>query len=192
MTGSNGETKSVTDSLGEMSLNSISSVLLLRSPYENCRLPQLPNLGGNGMKTFVVVSIVDEPESGIELLKEAFGKPSRTNVVAVRGVNDEVEGKPARIRSLRPSRLTNTDVIEKEVIGILREARPDSDEILLYFDSLTALIQYAGVDEVHELLEVLTSRFRSMEDTVGYFGMDPEAHYPTTLEKIGGIFDLYY
>lgn len=62
------------------------------------------------------------------------------------------------------------------------------DDVVVTFDSLTAMLQHVDTRRAFRFLHVLTSR-ASASDGVGHFHIDPAAHDRETLATIASVFD---
>lgn len=64
----------------------------------------------------------------------------------------------------------------------------DGRSTRLCFDSLTVLLQYAGVGRTFRFLHAVTSRVQQA-GAVGHYHLDPAAHDDQTLATVRGLFD---
>lgn len=65
------------------------------------------------------------------------------------------------------------------------------DEVVVCFDSLTSLLQFADVKRVFQFLHVLTSRFREA-GARAHFHIAPAAHDDQTIATLRSLFDAAY
>ena len=61
-------------------------------------------------------------------------------------------------------------------------------QIIVYFDSLTILLQFADLNRVYRLLHVLAGRIKSVGGRA-YYRLDPDAHHSQTLSTIQTLMD---
>ena len=61
-------------------------------------------------------------------------------------------------------------------------------QIIVYFDSLTVLLQFADLNRVYRFLHVLTGRIKSVGGRA-YYRLDPDAHDSQTKSKVQTLLD---
>lgn len=74
-------------------------------------------------------------------------------------------------------------------LGIkLSQHLSEHDDVVLCFDSLTALLQYVDVETVHEFLHAVTGHLYAA-DARAHFHLDPTAHDRQTVDALASLFD---
>ncbi|MFP4188986.1 MAG: hypothetical protein ACLFR5_06230 [Halobacteriales archaeon] len=138
---------------------------------------------GDGNETaFVVVSLLSKTDRRIEALEEANGEPADSvHVVCVEGRADNGYDTLRTVNS--PGDLTGLSMRIGEVLSELHE-----DDVYLYFDDVTSLLQYTDLNTAYRFLNVLTGRIDAA-DAVGYFAVTPDAHDERTLNTLRNLFD---
>lgn len=84
-----------------------------------------------------------------------------------------------------PSDLTGIGISINEV---LEDTREQPLTVVICFNSLTALLQYAELSRVFRFLHVITQRVKS-EGAFAHYHMDPDAHEPDQINTLTGLFD---
>lgn len=77
---------------------------------------------------------------------------------------------------------------ESEVLSEISGESDSGPQIVVCFDSLTALLGHADLERAFRFLHVATGRVRS-DDAVGYYHLDPEEHDAETLATLRTLFD---
>jgi hypothetical protein len=146
------------------------------------RLPA-PEADDARRTAFVVVSLLPKTETRLGQLEDAHGGPADT--VHVIGVEERVEdaGYDTVLAVNRPGDLTGLSMRIGEVLSEVH-----GDDIYLYFDDVTSLLQYTDLSTAYRFLNVLTGRVRAA-DGVGYFGVTPGAHDERTVNTLRNLFD---
>jgi len=98
---------------------------------------------------------------------------------------DDVDVTVSGISS--PENLTRLGV---RVTNCLEELADDVEDrqIVVCFDSITALLQYVELDQAFRFLHVVTERLADA-DAVAHFHVDPGAHDDETIETLRSLFD---
>lgn len=126
----------------------------------------------------------------------ANGPPAGAGVVCVgelaRSAGAIADGAEAGINTTVGVE-TVTDPADLTGIGIainrFVEKWDDGDrKVVVCFDSLTTLLQYADLERIFRFLHVLTGRFRST-GALAHYHMDPTAHDEGTKNTIKAVFD---
>lgn len=99
------------------------------------------------------------------------------------GSSAEVEG--VTVRSEGPSNFTGIGVRTNEVLTRWHEG---ADPIVVYFDSITSLLQYADLNTTYRFLHVFTSRI-DHADALGVYHLVPGAHDDSTVATLKQLFD---
>lgn len=84
-----------------------------------------------------------------------------------------------------PSDLTGLGIAINQFI---EQWSDDERKIVVCFDSLTTLLQYADLERVFRFLHVLTGRLRSA-GALAHYHMDPTAHDEGTQNTLKSVFD---
>ena len=147
--------------------------------------PRLPSAEsrGDARTAFVVVSLLSKTDERIAALEDAHGEPADSvHVVCVEGRADG-EGYDTVRTVNRPGDLTGLSMRIGEVLSELHD-----DDVYLYFDDVTSLLQYTDLNTAYRFLNVLTGRLSSA-DGVGFFGVTPGAHDERTVNTLRNLFD---
>lgn len=97
------------------------------------------------------------------------------------GAGEEIDSAVVETIST-PSDLTGIGITITEFVS------GRSGEILVCFDSLTALLQYVDLETAYEFLHALTGQLYSA-GAVSHFHVDPSAHDEQTLDTLRSLFD---
>jgi len=149
------------------------------------------------------VTFVDSPAERVAVWdRYADGYPSRVAFVDVeasiggvspadsgsheleRAVPSSVEVTVDRVSS--PGNLTRLGVA---ITDRLDEVTSPDRRLVVCFDSVSTLLQYASTRETFRFLQVLTDRFRVAE-AVAHFHLEAGAHDEETVETLRGLFDV--
>jgi len=141
------------------------------------------SLAGNPTGT-VAVTYRGTAEEWLTRMEGHRAAPDAIRVVTVGAAvgGADIPGPTIR-RVENPDDLTGVEITIDEQLTAL----PDGHAALC-FDSLTALLQYADVEEAYRLLHPLVERLHA-DRVVGHFHVDPAAHEPETLATLAGVFD---
>ncbi|TSD15299.1 hypothetical protein DP107_05475 [Haloglomus irregulare] len=159
-------------------------------------LVRAPGLHGRREGLCPTLSLAGTPTSTVavtycgtaeEWLTRMAGHRATLDAIRVVTVGAAVEGDdvsgPTVLRVETPDDLTGVEIAVGEGLSAL----PDGHATLC-LDSLTALLQYADVEEAYRLLHPLVERLHA-DRVVGHFHVDPAAHEPETLATLAGVFD---
>jgi hypothetical protein len=142
----------------------------------------LPSAPSDGRTAFVVVSLVSKTDRRVEQLERAAGGPADSvHVVCVKG--QEGDGYDAVRTVNNPGDLTGLSMRIGEALSEVH-----GDDVYVYFDDITSLLQYADLSTAYRFLNVLTGRVRSA-DAVGFYGITPGAHDERTVNTLRNLFD---
>jgi len=143
---------------------------------------KLPSAQSDGKTAFVVVSLVSKTDRRIEQLERAAGGPGDSvHVVCVKG--REGEGCDTVRTVNTPGDLTGLSMRIGEVLSEVH-----GDDVYVYFDDITSLLQYTDLSTAYRFLNVLTGRVRSA-NAVGFYGITPDAHDERTVNTLRNLFD---
>lgn len=141
------------------------------------------SLAGTPTST-VAVTYRGTAEEWLTRMEGHRAAPDAVRVVTVGAAVEEADvSGPTIARVENPDDLTGVEIAVDEGLSAL----PDGHATLC-FDSLTALLQYADVEEAYRLLHPLVERLHA-DRVVGHFHVDPAAHEPETLATLAGVFD---
>lgn len=122
-------------------------------------------------------------------------RPARLGIVCADGITRSASGASGTKQDLPgdismravagPGDLTGLGIAVSEYLSEWagRETRP-----LVYFDSVTTLLQYAAVERVTKFLHVLSRRVETANGGI-YFHLDPEAHSDQTVATLRAMVD---
>lgn len=112
-------------------------------------------------------------------------KDSTRSVAATNGGETAAPGQHGPVETVsNPNDITGLGIRITEFL-----TRWDDDgQIVVCFDSLTALLQYVDLETAYEFLHVVTGRMAAV-DAVAHYHMDPGAHDDQTVESIVSLMD---
>lgn len=84
-----------------------------------------------------------------------------------------------------PTDLTGLGI---QISQYLEKWAESDNQIIVYFDSLTILLNFAELNRIYRFLHVLTGRIKSV-DGRAYYRLDPDAHDKQTLSTIQNLLD---
>jgi len=137
------------------------------------------------------VSFTDTPADLIGAWNERVGvAPARGGIVAVGESGTSVDDGAWAVKAVEnPGDLTGVGIHLSEMLsGMAGAAEADDQPIVVCFDSITSLLQYADLQRTFRFLHVVTGRVRSV-GAVGHFHVDPDAHDDQDLATLKGLFD---
>lgn len=137
---------------------------------------------GQGDETaFVVVSLLSKTDRRIEALEGTYGEPDSVHVISVKRRADNGYDTVRTVSS--SGDLTGLSMRIGEALSELHD-----DDVYLYFDDVTSLLQYTDLNTAYRFFNVLTGRITAA-DGVGYFGITPKAHDDRTVNTLRNLFD---
>jgi hypothetical protein len=114
---------------------------------------------------------------------ETGDRPQNAAVIAVGDTGDAVDADWATVEGIASaSDLTGLGI---EISGFLSEWDGD---LVVCFDSLTAMLQYVELETAYEFLHTITGQLYAA-DARAHFHIDPSAHDPHTVAAITSLFD---
>lgn len=136
-------------------------------------------------RVLVVGYTVPAGEYVRSLQERAPVAPAEIAVVEARveGTDDPPDGIDVRVEA--PDDLTGIGLQTNEFLTRWRDREAPA---VVCFDSITALLQYADVDEGYRFLHVFTDRVRQA-DAIGFYALAPGAHDDTTEATFRQLFD---
>ena len=84
-----------------------------------------------------------------------------------------------------PTDLTGLGI---QISEYLKEWTATDNQITVYFDSLSVLLQFCDLDRVYRFLHVLSGRITSVNGHA-YYRLDPDAHDTQTISTIQNLMD---
>lgn len=102
----------------------------------------------------------------------ASGTPAQAAPHFVTGISD-------------PTDLTGLGI---QISEYLEQWAGTDRQTIVYFDSVTVLLQFAELDRVYRFLHVLAGRIKSVEGHA-YYRLDPNAHDVQTLSTVQNLLD---
>jgi len=174
-------------------LSDVSNVLLLA-----------PSLGGHGEEVcdalltqtppsatnVLAITYRDTPQDWVDDWIDSVGvSPVRGGIVSIGRAEAAVDDPSWAARTVEnPSDLTGMGIQLSELLSKMATASEDNEHLVVCFDSVTTLLQYADLQRAFRFLHVVTGRVKTA-DGVGHFHVDPEAHDRQTLATLKGLFD---
>lgn len=179
------------DDLSELS--DVSNVLL-----------SAPALGGQGDEVcdrlltltppsetnILVVTFADTPQEWVDDWMDSVGvSPVRGGIVSIGQAEAAVDDPSWAVQTVEnPSDLTGIGIELSELLSGIATAAEEDENLVVCFDSITSLLQYADLQRAFRFLHVVTGRVKTA-DGVGHYHLDPEAHDQQTLATLKGLFD---
>jgi len=158
------------------------SVLVSDSESGEYTLPK-PE-ASDGKTVFVVVSLTGVPQEKIDALERCHGGPAdEVHVVVATSDPPEFNGVTSVSEVSRPGDLTGLSMKIGEVLS-----GAHGENVYLYFDDVTCLLQFTELRKAFRFLNTLTGRLHS-SNGVGYFGINPGAHDDRTLSTVASLFN---
>lgn len=163
-----------------------------------------PSLGGHGetacfdllsqtppSKTNVLaITFTDTPREWIQQWDDHVGiDPVRGGVVSIGQADGAIDNPTWAAKTVEnPSDLTGIGIELSELLSGMAAAAGEDEEIMVCFDSITSLLQYADLQRSFRFLHVVTGRIKTVGGQAHYH-LDPEAHEQQTLATLKGLFD---
>lgn len=131
------------------------------------------------------------PQELVDQWQTKYGElPGRMGIVIV----GDQAGLTATSDDELPDRVFVTTANPNDITGLgmrlnnyLTDVEPDS-QLVVCFDSLTELLQFADVQSTFKFLHMFAGQLREV-DAVGHFHLDPGAHEPQTISRLKPVFD---
>lgn len=145
--------------------------------------------GDSNDTAVLFVTLTDTPTDRIRFWEKHVGeRPVRISVVHT----GETDGSAATsdstdVRVVRnPGNLTRFGV---RITEALDELRSEYTDIVVCFQSLSALLQYTGTNQAFQFMQVLTDHFKQA-GAVAHVHMNSDAHDDQTIATFTQIFDV--
>lgn len=162
----------------------VSNVTMVAPTWDGAMGAWIPSLEPDTRT--LVVSYVRPAEDYLTAYRERTGRePASFVVVEARtdGTDSAPEGVDVRTES--PDRLTGIGIQVNETLTRWR----DSDApVAVYFDSITALLQYVELDVAYRFLHPFTGQVRQA-GARGFYRMSEDAHDAVTVSTLEQLFD---
>lgn len=148
-------------------------------------------------ETVVLVSLAQSPIDRLETWASHVEEPSTARLRCIDAEETtqssaetveslEMETTPVSVDTVSdPGDLTGIGIAFSEQLAAPSD--PDRQTVVC-FHSLTALLQYAGLQDVFKFLHTLIGRIRN-NDIVAHFHADPSAHDAQTMNTLKQLFD---
>lgn len=135
---------------------------------------------------YLVVSFRRPAVDYAEQLRNNGDMPG-AELVVIEARDDTPSNSPNNVivRRESPTDLTAIGVQSNE---FLTRWHDDGEPIVVCFDSITSLLQYAELDLAYRFLHVFTGRIHHA-GARGFYHMSPDAHEETTIATIRQLFD---
>ena len=163
-----------------------------------------PSLGGQGSdvcfellsqtppsKTNILtITFTATPQEWVDDWMDHVGvAPVRGGIVSIGQAEGSVDGPAWAAKTVEnPSDLTGIGIELSELLSGMATAAGEDEVIVVCFDSITSLLQYADLQRSFRFLHVVTGRIKTV-DGIGHYHLDPEAHERQTLATLKGLFD---
>ncbi len=138
--------------------------------------------------TLIVVTYTGTARGWVDDWTERVGEaPARGGIVTVGERDVVLEDSSWAARAIdNPSDLTGIGI---ELSELLSGAATAEDTVtVVWFDSITSLLQYADLQRAFRFLHVVTGRVKTVGGT-GFYRLDPDAHDSQTIATMKGLFD---
>ncbi len=142
-------------------------------------------------KTHVlVVTYTDRPRTWVQAWNDHAGEPPASGgIVAVGQAEEELEDESWRVATVsNHGDLTGTGIELSEMLSQMATRVGEDEQIVMCFDSITMLLQYADLQRAFRFLHVVTGRVRNV-DARAYYHMNPGAHDTQAKATLSGLFD---
>ncbi|ERH10745.1 MAG: hypothetical protein J07HX64_02524 [halophilic archaeon J07HX64] len=130
------------------------------------------------------------PAEFIEAWADHVGEaPAAGGVVAVGESESEFADGTWRARFVKnPGDLTGIGIQLSELLSDLAAGAGPNEEVVVCFDAVSSLLQYADLQRSFRFLHVVTGRVRNADSTC-YYHLDPDAHDEQTMATLDSLFD---
>jgi hypothetical protein len=138
----------------------------------------------------LTVTFTDTPQEWVDDWMESVGvSPLRGGIVSIGQADATIDDPSWAVKTVEnPSDLTGIGIELSELLSGMATAADDDEYIVVCFDSITSLLQYADLQRAFRFLHVVTGRVKTVNG-VGHYHLDPEAHDGQTLATLKGLFD---
>ena len=138
----------------------------------------------------LVITFTDTPEEWVEDWMDSVGvSPVRGGIVSIGQADAAVDDPSWAVKTIEnPSDLTGIGIELSELLSGMATAADEDEHLVVCFDSITSLLQYAALQRAFRFLHVVTGRVKTAGG-VGHYHLDQEAHDRQTLATLKGLFD---
>lgn len=142
----------------------------------------------NEETTVIWVSYTHSPAACAERYREAMdgdGDGGETSLLVITVGDTAPDASPPADVSVQPVSAA------QDLIGLgvtLSQTISAHEDIVLYFDSLTVLLQYVDRETAYEFLNAVTGHLYAA-DARAHFHLDPAAHDCRTVDALASLFD---
>lgn len=182
-------------------IGSASNVLLLGSSFDSVAsdiCAELLTIERPSEEDVLAVTLMDSPDDWMDDWQKTVGqeRPAKTSfVTADDGMRSAAAGAGGAGAALPGSMTVHTVSNPSDLTGLgmhiseqFSTWQNDGNHIVLDFDSLTTLLEYAARENVFKFMHVLTGRVDSA-DAVAHYHMDPTAHEPQEVSTFKSLMD---
>lgn len=175
-------------------LEGVSNVLLQSpsiGPHKTDVCHQLLGQSDPAQTSVLVVTFTKSATDWVTEWNEFAGQPpARGGIVTVGETSPHVAGDGWDVEQVEnASNLTGLGITLSGLLSDLASAgEEDGSDVVVCFDSVTSLLQYADLQGTFRFLHVVTGRVESVGG-VGHYHIDPAAHDSQDLATLRGLFD---
>jgi hypothetical protein len=180
------------------SLESASNVLFLSSSFDSVASDvrsDLLTIERPSEEDVLAVTLTSSPDEWMDEWERSVG-PERPAKLAFVSADDGMRSAAAGSGGALPGTLTVDTVSNpSDLTGLgmhiserLSEWQGDDNRIVVEFDSLTTLLEYAARESVFKFVHVLKGRIDAA-DAVAHYHMDPSAHAPQEVSTFKTLAD---
>lgn len=177
------------------------STLLLSSSFaeeteETCT--ELLQPGPASQSNVLWVSYTKSPDQQLRRWQtHTNDRPAKMGMVSVEDSTRSVAGGSGSTAAdlMGPDRPVETISSPNDLTGLgiritefLTDWEQTDGQIVVCFDSLTALLQYVELETAYEFLHIITGRMAAV-DAIAHFHMDPDAHDDHLVEGVTTLMD---
>ncbi|MHB9287009.1 hypothetical protein ACKVMT_08205 [Halobacteriales archaeon Cl-PHB] len=173
-------------------LSGVSNVLLL-APSFGARSDACLDLltqSAPDQTNVITVTFTKSPAEWVADYEDRAGaSPARGGIVAVGQTDGSLDDPAWAVTTVEnPGDLTGIGIELSEMLSGIASAAEEGQQLVVCFDSVTSLLQYADLQRTFRFLHVVTGRVKTVGG-VGHYHLDPEAHDSQTLATLKGLFD---
>jgi hypothetical protein len=138
----------------------------------------------------LAVTYTGQPAEWVDAWNESVGEqPASGGIVSVGQSETDFEDDTWAVGVVEnPGDLTGTGIELSELLSDLDDSAGPDEQVVVCFDSVTALLQYADLQQSFRFLHVVTGRVRNA-DARCFYHLDSDAHDEQTMATLAGLFD---
>ena len=138
----------------------------------------------------LVITFTATPQEWVDDWMDSVGvSPVRGGIVSIGQADATVDDPSWAVKTVEnPSDLTGIGIELSELLSGMATAASADENLVVCFDSLTSLLQYADLQRAFRFMHVVTGRVKTVGG-IGHYHLDPEAHDRQTLATLKGLFD---